>query len=194
MSERLKTYEIERRPVLLRNGQTVLLRPLLSDDTEKITEFLSGLSDTTRHFYVLDNYGEKTADSICRSVSKPEKMHFVVETPSNEVIAVVKFSLDLPEHDRLRFLDYGVNLVPGTVSRCGTCIADDYQNVGLGGITLQQIIDSSEHLNQKNIMLSGGIFTENKRAIHMVQNYGFHIVGSFTDKEGYDHVDMLRSI
>lgn len=194
MNERKGTYEIMGRSVLLRNGQTVLLRPLISDDNEKITKFLSELSEDARRFYVLDNYGEKTADDVCESVVKPEKLHFIAETESSEIIALVKFSLDLPEADRLRFHQYGINLVPGTVSRCGTCIADDYQNVGLGGITLQQIIDASSYLGQKEVMLSGGIFTDNERAIYMVQKFGFKIVGEFTDSNGQDHVDMLRSV
>lgn len=194
MSERLKTYEIEKRSILLRNGQTALLRPLVPDDKMKLTKFLSELSEDTRHFYVLDNYGKKTADNVCEFVVKPEKLHFVAETGSSEIIALVKFSLDLPEADRLRFFQYGVNLVPGTVSRCGTCIADNYQNVGLGGITLQQIIDASYDLGQKEVMLSGGIFTDNEGAIHMVQKFGFKIVGKFTDSNGQGHVDMLRSV
>jgi diamine N-acetyltransferase len=194
MSERLKTYEVERRSILLRNGQTVILRPLALDDKEKITEFLSGLSDNARHYYVLDNYGKKTADNVCESVVKPEKLHFVAETESSGIIALVKFSLDLPEADKLRFSQYSVDLVSGTVSRCGTCIADDFQNVGLGGITLQQIIDTSSDLGLTKVMLSGGIFADNERAIHMVQKYGFKIVGEFTDKDNQKHVDMLRSI
>jgi ribosomal protein S18 acetylase RimI-like enzyme len=193
MDKRLKTHKIKKRSVLLINGQTALIRPLLSGDTEKITKFLSELSDTTRHFYVLDNYGKKTANSLCSSVSKPEKMHFVAESTSFEMMAIVKFSLDLPENDRLRFRRYDIDLVPGTVSRCGTCIADNYQNLGLGGITLQQIINTSRQLGQEQIMLSGGIFAENKRAIHMVQNYGFRIVGRFIDQQGQEHVDLLRS-
>ena len=192
MSERLKTHGIERHSVLLRNGQRVLLRPLIPDDKGKLTKFLSGLSDTTRHYYVLDNYGKKTADNVCESVARPGKLHFVAETESFEIIALVKFSLDLPEADRLRFLQYNINLVPGTVSRCGTCIADDFQNVGLGGITLQQIIDTSSDLGLTKVMLSGGIFTDNERAIHMVQKYGFKVVGKFTDRDNQEHVDMLR--
>lgn len=197
MSERRgrrEIYEIERRSVLLRNGQAAMLRPLVPDDKTKITEFLGRLSEETRRFYVLDDYGEKTAGHVCETVTKPEKMHFVAENTSSEVIALVKFSLDLPEADRLRFLEHGVRLNPGTVSRCGTCIADEYQNIGLGGITLQQIIDTSRQLDQKAVMLSGGIFTNNERAIHMVQKFGFKIVGMFTDSDGREHVDMLRYI
>lgn len=186
--------EVKRHKVLLKNGQMVLIRPLVACDKEKVIKFLSKLSATTRHFYVLDNYGEKTASKLCESVTRPEKFHFVVELDSSEIIALVKFSLELPEADRLRYLQYGIKLVPGTVSRCGTCIADQYQNVGLGAITLQEIIDVSRHLGQKAVMLSGGIFVDNERAIHMTQKFGFKIVGTFTDSLGQNHVDMLREL
>ncbi len=194
MNNSQKTFAIKKHKVLLKNGQTVLLRPLISDDKEKIIKFLSQLSEETRRFYILDDYGNKTANALCKSLVKPEKLHFAVETEPSEIIAVVKFSLDLPEADSLRYLQYGIKLVAGTVSRCGTCIADQYQNVGLGAITLHEIIDTSRSLNQKTVILSGGIFADNKRAIHMVQKFGFKIVGKFTDSRGQEHVDMLREL
>lgn len=190
MNKYKENYKIKSRLILLKNGRIALLRPLVTGDKAKITKFLSKLSAETRHFYVLDNYGDKTADKLCESVGKPGKMHFVVEVPPSGIIALVKFSLDLPEADRLRYLRYGVKLVPGMVSRCGTCIADKYQNISLGGITLQQIINTSRNLGQKVVMLSGGIFADNEKAIHMVQKFGFKIVGRFTDLNGQAHVDM----
>ena len=190
MNKYKENYKIKSRKILLKNGRIALLRPLMSGDKTKITKFLSKLSTKTRHFCVLDNYGDKTVDKLCESVGKPGKMHFVVEVAPSEIIALTKFSFDLPEADRLRYLQYGVKLVPGTVSRCGTCIADKYQNVNLGRITLQQIIDTSHYLGQKVVMLSGGIFADNGRAIHMVQKFGFKIVGRFTDSNGQAHVDM----
>ena len=65
----------------------------MSGDKTKITKFLSKLSTKTRHFYVLDNYGDKTVDKLCESVGKPGKMHFVVEVAPSEIIALTKFSL-----------------------------------------------------------------------------------------------------
>lgn len=194
MSKTPKKLLINRHKVLLKDNQWVILRPLVPGDKENITKFLSKLSRETRHFYVLDNYGDATAIKLCESLVKPEKLHFVAEVAPSEIIALVKFSLDLPEADRLRYLHYGIKLVPGTVSRCGTCIADQYQNIGLGRITLQEIIDASRRFGQKTILLSGGIFADNKRAIHMVQKFGFKIVGKFTDSRGQDHVDMLREL
>lgn len=190
MNKHQENYKIKSRKILLKNGRIALLRPLGAGDKAIITRFLSKLSTETRHFYVLDNYGDKTANKLCESVEKPGKMHFVVEVVPSEIIALVKFSLDLPKADRLRYLQYGVKLTPGTVSRCGTCVTDKYQNISLGEITLQQIIDTSRYLGQKVVMLSGGIFADNVRAIHMVQKFGFKIVGKFTDSKGQDHVDM----
>lgn len=178
--------------IVLKDGQTVFLRPLVLGDRVAITDFYSKLSDTTRCLYVLDNYGDRTADRLCESLTNPEKLHFVVQNNLSEVIALMKFSLDLPEEDRLRFLQYGIELVPGTVCRCGLCVVDQYQDVGLGAITLQQVIDTADSLGQEVIMLSGGIFASNQRAIHLTQKFGFNIVGKFTDINGQEHVDMLR--
>ncbi|MBU1016923.1 MAG: GNAT family N-acetyltransferase [Patescibacteria group bacterium] len=187
-------FEITEHEVWLNNGETVLIRPLSSNDKAGIIDFLSSLSEETRHFYVLDDYGEKTADSLCKSVGKAGKMHFVVVNNSSEIIALVKFSLDLPDVDKSRYLKYGVSFDPGSVTRCGTCITDKYQNLGLGGITLQQIIDASRYLGQRMIILSGGIYANNQRAIHMCQKHGFRIAGRFTDMYGHVHVDMFRDI
>lgn len=194
MNNNQKTFAIKKHKVLLKNSQIVLLRPLMPNDKEKIIKFLSQLSEKTRRFYVLNDYGNKTANALCKSLVKPEKLHFVAETEPSKIIAVVKFSLDLPKADKLRYLQYGIKLVAGTVSRCGTCIADQYQNVGLGAITLHELIDASRSLNQKTVILSGGIFVDNKKAIHMVQKFGFKIVGKFADSRGKEHVDMLREL
>ncbi len=180
--------------VILRDGRSVNIRPLTPRDTDKVVEFYANLSPETRHFYVLDNYGTQTASQLCESVAKPEKMHFVVEDDSFEIISLVKFSLDLPEAEKSRYLGYGIKLNPGTVSRCGTCISDNYQNAGLGGITLQEVINYSRILGQKTIVLSGGIFADNERAIHMCKKFGFEIVGTFTEHNGQAHVDMWLNI
>jgi len=178
--------------IVLKDGQVVSLRPLVPDDKAALVDFYSKLSESTRHLYVLDNYGDRTAIRLCESLSNPEKLNFVVQNNQSEIIALMKFSLDLPEEDRLRFLQYGIKLEPGIVCRCGLCVADQYQDMGLGAITTQQVIDISDSLGQKVIMLSGGIFAKNERAIHLTQKLGFNIVGRFIDLNGQEHVDMLR--
>ena len=183
---------IKKRRIILDDGQEVIIRPLEVADKARLVSFYSGLSKSTQSFYVLDNYGEKTATRLCNSINNPEKLHFVLENDLKEIIAIMKFSLDLPEADRVRFSRHGIDLIPGTVSRCGLCVADDYQNMGLGAIALQQVIDMSDSLGLKVIMLSGGIFANNGRAIHLTQIYGFQVVGKFTDSNGQDHVDLLR--
>jgi len=183
---------IKKCQIILDDGQEVILRPLEIVDKTRLASFYSGLSKSTQNFYVLDDYGEKTATRLCDSINNPEKMHFVLENDLKEIIAIMKFSLDLPEADRVRFSRHGIDLIPGTVSRCGLCIADDYQNMGLGAIALQQVIDTSDSLGLRVIMLSGGIFANNGRAIYLTQKYGFQVVGKFTDSNGQEHVDLLR--
>lgn len=178
--------------ILLKDGQNAVLRQLRPNDTVKIVDFLSKLSLQTRQFYTLDDYGIKTAEALCKSLTKPEKLHFVIEVDSSEIIALVKLSLDLPEADRLRFDRYGANLISGQVCRWGICIADKYQNAGIGRIALEHVIEVSEQYEQKVIISSGGIFANNERAINLCNSYGFKIVGKFTDINGRDHVDMLR--
>lgn len=192
INPKMESVAIEEHPVILKDGQTVKIRPLELHDIDKLADFYSKLSQGTRGFYVLDDYGEKTATRLCESLSNPEKMHFVIENNLGEIIAIMKFSLDLPEEDRLRFSNYKVDLVPGTVGRCGLCISDEYQNLGLGTIALNQVIDTSNRLGLKAIYLSGGIFANNERAIHQVKKNGFYVVGEFTDPNGTKHVDMLR--
>jgi len=183
---------IKKSQILIGDGRKAFIRPLEVMDKTGLVSFYTSLSEVTQGFYVLDDYGEKTAVRLCESISNPKKLHFVIENDLSKIIAIMKFSLDLPEADRVRFTQYGVDLIPGTVSRCGLCIADDYQNVGLGAVALQQVIDTSDSLGLRVIMLSGGIFANNGRAIHLTQKFGFQIVGKFTDSNGQEHVDLFR--
>ena len=79
MEEHKKTSVIKKRQIQLRDGQIVSLRPLASDDKIDIKNFYSKLSSSTRRLYVLDNYGDKAAIGLCKSLTNPEKLHFVVQ-------------------------------------------------------------------------------------------------------------------
>lgn len=189
-----KNYKVKKRIVTLKNKQKVLIRPLEPSDKSKLVKFLAKLSANTRHFYILDDYGEKTAEHLCRSLSNHEKKHFIIENNKKEIIALVKFSLDLPGKDKIRFAEYGIDLKPGETSRCGTCVADEYQSSGIGSITLEQVINSSKDLNQKIVMLSGGTVKENKKAINTVKKFNFEIVGKYIDSNAQERLDMLHII
>jgi len=189
-----KNYKVQKRIVTRKNGEKVLLRSMETSDKSKLAEFLSKLSDKTRYFYQLDDYGDKSAEHLCSSLSNPEKKHFIIENNAKDIIALVKFSLDLPEKDRVRFAAYGIELKPGETSRCGTCVADAYQSSGIGSITLEQVINSSIELNQSIVMLSGGTVTENKKAVNTVQKFSFEIVGKYIDSYAQERLDMLYII
>lgn len=182
---------IKNHNLLLKDGQNAVLRRLRPNDTVKIADFLSKLSLQTRQFYTLDDYSFKTADALCKSLIKPEKLHLVIENSSGEIIALIKFSLDLPDADSMRFKQYGIDLNPESVCRWGICVADEFQSSGIGKIALEEIVKLASKLGQKVIISSGGIFSQNKRAIQLCEKFGFKIVGEFVDTNNNKHVDMM---
>ena len=109
MNSYQKNYKVKKRVVTLKDGQKVLLRPLEVTDESKLIKFLSSLSEDTRYFYILDNYGKKAAEHLGRSLSNHEKKHFVIENSEKEIIALSKFSLDLPRKTEYALLNMELN-------------------------------------------------------------------------------------
>jgi len=134
----LTLADIEQNPSLLsfslrfRDHGDFVLRPLEHSDVAVLTTFLENLSEQTRRFYTLDSFDEHMAQELCDAINRYDKLRFiVVNTSSDECVALFEYSLDMHEDDIARFVNYGIQLSSITDCRMGPCISDAYQNHGL---------------------------------------------------------------
>lgn len=157
----LLTFEVQ-----LNAGESVVMRPLESDDINLLTEFLQNLSIQTRENYTLESYDFRKAQEMCDAISKYDKLRFVVINQSTEkLIALFEFSFDIPGGDRLRFKNYNLNLNAKTDCRIGPCILDAYQNKGVGTALFPYLKDITKQFDKKRMILWGGVFKKTKKQL-----------------------------
>lgn len=175
-------------------NEKLLLRPLEHQDCDRLAKFLENLSPQTRKFYTCDSYDRKFAQELCDAINKYDKIRLVVtEQCQNSIVSLIVFSLDIPEGDLQRYREYGITLTQSDI-RFGPCIADAYQNRGLGSLLFQTVIEIARTLEKQRILLFGGVLVENKRAIRFYEKQGFKILGDYIDAEGGNCYDMILEI
>jgi GNAT superfamily N-acetyltransferase len=113
---------------------------------------------------------------------------------SRRVVGMIEFSFAITEADMLRYTAYGVSLDPATDCRFGPTLADDYQGRGVGTLVLPFVIDVARRFGKRRIMLWGGVFANNARAIRYYEKNGFRVLGSFFDGNGNESFDMLLDL
>ena len=178
--------------VSLPSGETITLRPLEHSDISSLAQFLEKLSPKTRQYYILDSYNFSTAEELCDAINRYDKLRFIAEDNSaKNFVALFEFSFDIPKNDEERFLRYGVKLNPKTDCRIGLCIADEYQNKGIGSLFFPYLLGIAKLFGQKRMILWGGVFAINKRALKFYEKNGFKKLGVFNNKNGGESIDMM---
>ncbi len=181
---------------LLPSGGEVIFRPLVASDVTNLATFLENLSPRTRDFYRLDSFNIAQAKKMCQAIGKYDKLRFIVYPKANDdnIIALFEFSFDIPESDISRFLKYGIRLDSKIDCRMGLCIADRYQNQGVGSVLFPHVVSIARKFKKQRIILWGGTFADNNRAIRFYKKHGFKQVGKFKDKDGRSAVDMILEL
>ena len=171
----------------------ITLRPLLSTDRNLLTQFLQSLSKTTQEYYILDSYDRKAAKQMCEDINKYDKLRFV-GLIDEKIIGLFEFSMDLTKEDINRFNQNGIKLKQGEDCRFGPCISDNLQGTGIASTLFPYIIKIAKNLDQKRIILWGGVFSDNSRAIKYYKSNGFNKVGEFKNNDGRECLDMIFNI
>ncbi|MBI2357028.1 GNAT family N-acetyltransferase [Candidatus Dojkabacteria bacterium] len=195
----LTISDIANNPPLLRyeiplnNSKVAIFRPLEQGDTEVLSTFLESLSPTTQRYYTLDSFDLVTAQQMCNDINKYDKVRFITIV-DDEVLALVEFSMDLVQKDIDRFKGYNIKLKQGEDCRFGPCVSDNHQGTGLGSKIFPYIVKVAKEMGQKRVILWGGVFADNEKAIKYYIRNGFKELGRFKYDENYDCIDMILEL
>ncbi|PON17275.1 N-acetyltransferase [Candidatus Entotheonella serta] len=181
--------------ISLAAGEIVILRPLLPNDKTRLAVFFDDLSPQTREFCTYPSYDLAAAHEFCTAINRYDKLRFVVTTASEKrVIALLEYSFDIPERDQQRYASYHIVLNPKTDCRMGPCLADDYQNQGVGSLLFPYLIDVARGFGKTRIILWGGVLIHNHRAIRYYEKLGFQRLGRFKSEDDRESMDMMLEI
>ena len=107
---------------------------------------------------------------------------------------MLEFSFGIPAGDLARFHSYGIPLSESTDFRFGPCVRDELRGTGLANALMPLVVDVATFFNKSRILLWGGVFLSNIRAIRFYEKHGFRQAGEFLNAEGERCVDMLLNI
>ncbi|HUU69202.1 MAG TPA: GNAT family N-acetyltransferase, partial [Planctomycetota bacterium] len=108
------------------------------------------------------------------------------------IIAYFIFMPGFGEHEQKRYHERGMPLAPATDCSVAPCLADDFQNRGLGSALMGKVLLIAKRLGYKRALLIGGVIATNLRAVHFYTKLGFRQVGTFST--GIENYDMIMDL
>lgn len=134
---------------------------------------------------------------MCHAIARYDKLRLVAtptQSPAVTICALFELSLALVPAELECYRGYGIDLNPDVVCRFGPCIADDYQNRGLGSRLWPYVADLARRFGRQRIILWGGVLADNARAIHYYKKLGFQHHGAFENSMGQICYDMSMTL
>ncbi|MEU8135851.1 GNAT family N-acetyltransferase [Streptodolium elevatio] len=203
----LRLGDVARDPAILTytldrdDGTALVLRPLEHGDADGFAAFLAGLSAETRRLSTFDGYDLDTARELCAAIARHDKLRLVLDASrtgpapsSGTIVGLMEFSLDLPPGDVARYRRAGIRLTPADC-RFGPTLADDHQGKGVGSRVFPLVADVARRFGRRRIILWGGVFADNPRAISYYAKHGFRTVGRpFPGPDGAPSLDMILDL
>jgi acetyl coenzyme A synthetase (ADP forming)-like protein len=152
-------YETE---VLLKDGSSILLRPIRANDTKNWVEFVGRLSDTTKYLrfhHMPKEMGLEDAARFC-TVDYHDTFAFVAEVlreTKRDIVAIGRY-YRLPDHHS---------------AEVALAIEDGYQGRGLGTSILEQLANVARENGIDRF--EADVLAENDQMMSVFKNYGFHV-------------------
>jgi acetyl coenzyme A synthetase (ADP forming)-like protein len=161
--------------VLLKDGSSILLRPIRVDDARSWLSFVGRLSLDNKYLRFLHMSAEINMDDAVRfcTVDYHNRFAFVVEAsrePSGDIVGAGQYYR-----------------LPGQRSaEVAIIIEDRYQGRGLGTSILQQLADVAR--DNGIDMFEADVLSENEQMMNVFKDYGFHVTSEL--QRGVYHVSF----
>ena len=160
------------------------------DDAGRLAQFYERLGPETRANYSVVSPVEQAAEA-CEAIGRYDKLRLAVrfqfedKSGSASIVGLVELSMDLVEDDVSRFAAGGVALVAAETCRMGLCIQDALQGQGLAVHLMAAIRQVARSFRLRRVILWGGVYEQNTRAVRFYEKQGFVRVGeSFLQQSG----------
>jgi putative acetyltransferase len=148
--------------VRLRDNRAVVLRALLVEDSEKLFEMYSSLSEETLR-WAMPPYTREIIDRWMNNL--PHCITLVAVYGDRIVGHATVFKSPHPR--RKGVADFGIY------------IHQDFQNVGLGTAMVSKLLESAKKERLHRLEL--GVIAENTRAVRLYKKFGFEVEGVSKD-------------
>jgi len=157
-------YETE---VILRDGSSILLRPIKEDDTRQWLDFIAGLSTHSKYlrFHHVPKMSVEDAARYC-TVDYTNTVAVVAEVikgKSKEIVAIGRY----------------YRLPDGHSAEVAFVIADEYQGKGLGTKLMEWLANVARANNIT--VFEAMVLRDNKDMMIVFRDYGFHVTSQLQE-------------
>ncbi len=156
--------------VLLRDGRTAHLRPILASDAEGLVEFYSQVSQQSKYYRFFAPMPELSERDVKRftQVDHRDRVAFVI-TLAGKILAVGRYDTIEPEEAEVAFL-----------------VRDDHQGRGIGQLLLEHLAQAGRERGLKRFVAE--VLPENRRMIQVFREQGYVVKGGWD--EGVMHLEF----
>jgi acetyltransferase len=146
----------------LKNGVSVVLRPIKPEDEERLNKLITSLSKETMRFRFFQIIKEMTHDTLTRycNIDYDREVAIVAELQEkgdSKIIGVVRLILE-PD---------------GKNGEFAILVADQWQGLGLGSKLMRSLLDIAKDMRLQRIF--GYVMTDNKKMLQLCNKKGFKV-------------------
>jgi ribosomal protein S18 acetylase RimI-like enzyme len=162
-------------------------------DAPILGQYFLGLSEQTKAYFGPHPFDQATASRLCATdyTNTIRMIATIGGGDAETVVAYMIFILGVRDAELERFRQAGISLDSETVCTIAPSVADAYQDQGLGSRLMLHLIHIARRLGNERMVLFGGVYATNQRAIHFYEKHGFRTVGAFARVDGRISYNML---
>jgi diamine N-acetyltransferase len=162
---------------LTKQNKPVELRRFTSDDMEPLLIYLHHLTPATAKRFQPHPYHK---DDVIAFHANPEHEAWIsIDLSSEKIIAYTVVKKGYLHHDYPRLRQYGVDIVYDHCYTIAPSVADEWQSTGVGQLLFDYVLSEIKTRNAKQLILWGGVQTDNNKAVRFYQKNGFRSLGHF---------------
>lgn len=162
---------------LTKHNKPVTLRQLNSNDLEQLLLYLQQLSPATVRRFQPHPYNTEEVTSFHHH---HEHEAWVAVDPSSEtIVAYTVLKKGYLHHDYPRLQQYGVDILYDDCYTIAPSVTDEWQSAGVGQLLFNYVVDEMKNRQVKQLILWGGVQTDNTKAVRFYHKNGFRSLGHF---------------
>jgi ribosomal protein S18 acetylase RimI-like enzyme len=178
---------------LLRNGKTVQVRQLRTDDSRKLFKYFDiHFSAESKSRFGPHPFDKMTIDSICQNITNEIKRYVAIDDEKN-IVAYMLIKQGMIEGDKKRFAERNQFYDNNSSVTFAPSVADAWQSSGLGNLMNAIIETGLMKQGIRFIILWGGVQATNDKAVNFYKKLGYQYLASFLH-DGKDNYDMVKEL
>lgn len=161
-------------------GLGLRFRPLASTDSFLLGRYFCSLSADTISRYGPHPFDQPTADRLCAGIDFNQAVRMIAVQEAgaeDQIAAYFIFQPYIPRDEIERYACAGIHLDPREGCLIAPSVADAYQNRGIGTPLMRHVFSVARRLGFLRMLLMGGVYLSNERAVHYYRKLGFRDIG-----------------